>query len=1454
MPEEPGVREVVSAIHFLTRTGGSGAIDSAEVAEAPALQRLADVWHGGSDATGVELVQRFLRALVEEFGSPVPPEHGGPRAMSEGNVVVVVGRMLRLNPEVPAAITHRRRAAVAGLNVSIAIFRNDEDHNKFDQYVVRFAQLALQFAEEGRANRTHAVGASPNSNFSDAALGRVERLSRRYIEDVGAQHLLGRAATSTGSLYVTRDVEAQLEADLLNPGSDTRVLVGEAGYGKTSLLWSLCNRLERRGRRPLLVSATWLQGDSHGERVISARAVVDEIAESPKGAVLLLDTADLLLHSESARVEVVELVGQMKAMAVPTIISTRPLEARSLAPGFGRRVFLEAYDLERELPNAIGALAATYCSTTHAPTSDAVAAILSARARGLIVDEVCRSPLLLRLLFELSAPHFPLLEIDVTGLYDLFWERRIATDVRHLDGVASVTPEDDLSDSAGLIAIAMLALGSPEPSIASVVRRGAEAARNAQLSPTQDDLTRALSALEKRGVVVTRDKFRVHDRSVRYFHQTFFEYAAAKGLCGRGADREVPRLVRRLRQLPDDLFVGAVLEQVLVMLANDELARPVVKEALRDLVESEEPNLVAIAMVIWAHHPWLLTADPQLLSTLSTDALRRFVRSVSGVHSDPFSVAEHLNSIWIRHRELRTDVVAAALSLVGRSPAAVTEFVRLASVFSCLAVEHAEYVRANAEPRVLLSSVIQEDPALGRDLIHDVIYEITLGDRKRRELAQKTRKNDAGKDRQGKEAVAQYLRLAAAHWPTLGSDTYLRELEDLVDRIQDASGDSDSKVVRDALAEVIAARWIAQRGSAWADEWAAWVAGLCRSLESQIVSADGELRDGDQSPILGSRLVAVGLVLATFSQSSDTSIIDTTVAILFGLSGPSAPRQLGRGCVVQVLIRDCPARGAVILRLADCLDGHLPAEHQVFVPGPELWAATSRMILMDSRIPSTVVTEVLAPVTRAQSTNNRLWTSPRWLVSLAAAAIVADDHSALVAIRSMKDTPVASESWQRAVNIFLDHARERAPERPAVLVPLALTLARKVKRPSTAKSLLLHDANREELRNQSAIFRDWIGALLTGTDKEQAEGADLLGLLVKTRVFLPEFDRVLGWYQGLRDPSAKANVLKSASLMTIRTAHLPAAAVLFSSIVTSSRDPEPRIRPARIEGRVDQPRVVDAARDALLEARAFLPEACPAEWDEVFTLMFAPRLLGRMRTEVGGAGNLSRFMTLEVENGYIDDVLLQLREVVEEMERLSATQVHDVANRMRVAVGTAIRHAEPRHFYVLADIAEHAPRHLRTQIARGLLNAKIPPDLERRLAAYLPGRPRIDGVGTFPEVLAVPAVTDESADSSGTLDSEISERRRVLRGSVRAALRAIRKSGLTSAQMGKNLRIEPSSYRALNVATASWRVPSEELCRKIDAYCDSELSRSFGLVNARRELEEAEERKKDRDSWTQGIH
>ncbi len=478
---------------------------------------------------------------------------------------------------------------------------------------------------------------------------RLARQSRQLLGDIEV------GSGDDGSWYVCRDIELDLLRRTI-VGSEPQIIVGEAGHGKSTLLWSLHRSLREHGLHPLLVSATWLQPGDDGLRTARADDIIAAVTSRP-GSILLLDTVDLLLHSRSARQDIIDLITVLARIPVPVVLTTRPLEGHSLPAHLGRKISLGPFSPDSELPTAIQALTVEFIADDSVKPSSPVSAIQSARARGALVDDVCTSPLLLRLLFSLSAPHFPQLELDVTGLYNLFWSRRIVSDHRSGPDVPA-EDSDDLSSTAGFLAIAMLALGTPEPPVDVLVRRAAQVAASADHSYDDIVLRRHVRALTRRGVLTTTDN------RARFLHQTFFEFAAAKGLANRGAENELPRLIARVAQTPDDLFVGAVVEQTLIILGADVLARPAVRASCHTLIRTGLPYPISIAMTVWAHHPAILELTADMIASVADPRLRRFLQTLPSLDSRRFAeqAKEFGHQLHIVPRVLGTDTFHEILS------------------------------------------------------------------------------------------------------------------------------------------------------------------------------------------------------------------------------------------------------------------------------------------------------------------------------------------------------------------------------------------------------------------------------------------------------------------------------------------------------------------------------------------------------------------------------------------------------------------------------------------------------------------------------------------------------------------------------------------------------------------------------------------------------------------------
>lgn len=278
----------------------------------------------------------------------------------------------------------------------------------------------------------------------------------------------------------------------------------------------------------------------------------------------------------------------------------------------------------------------------------------------------------------------------------------------------------------------------------------------------------------------------------------------------------------------------------------------------------------------------------------------------------------------------------------------MTSLVRDNDIFRILAADELDFLRSNAEPRTLFHTLAETESELGRTTALEILSGLSAAELTADRMS-----------RPGKDTIARYLETIAALWPTLGTDSFLAALESTVASIQDDSGDSDARTVRTALATVIAAQWHRVLcDAAHRDEWIEWVDAVCTELA---------IEDNDRSPVLGARLIAIGMTARTFEVPDDERALDATVERLFAIGGAAAPRQLHRGCLTHLLSHASPARDRVTTIISALLDAYLPARNQIFTPGNELWAAAARSALMDPRIGIDIIETTVRP--RSQRTH-----------------------------------------------------------------------------------------------------------------------------------------------------------------------------------------------------------------------------------------------------------------------------------------------------------------------------------------------------------------------------------------------------------------------------------------------------------------------------------------------------
>ncbi|MGV9246024.1 TIR domain-containing protein [Streptomyces sp. NPDC003710] len=544
-----------------------------------------------------------------------------------------------------------------------------------------------------------------------AELWHSSQAAAAEAEIVGV-HPLGHDLLLSHGLYVQRTIEKEVIAALEGPGCTA--VVGEAGYGKTSLVWSIHRRFAEQGQRPLFIRASSLLSGLHETRhggssarrrgVLAPEVVlraVEQAARREPATVLLVDTVDLLMHSDDACALVADLVRTADRLALPTLLTCRPVEAQRLTTAAARagvdvrtRV-LASYDA-REWPEAVRSYARGFYDGLDgtASTEEVVDRVTNAASLGRALREVCANPFALRLLFELYAPAVPEEDVDTPHLYDRFWKRRVVSDQRAWR-TSTALPSADLSAHAR--AAARLILASSRLDVRrAVLEDGIEAqlARTrGSAVPDGPDVPSAVEALRSRGVLSIREQ----TGYLWFFHQTFFEHAAARGVlaCGSSA---VDDLMRRVARDPADLYFGEVAGEVLLMAGRlpeaggETFSKDRADAALADWLAADDPALLGMGLRVYAKlkEPGPLVREnvPGALKRADTPLIDRFLRLLPSVtHPDLRRPLDDLALLWAGERDrkrVRKGVIEALVRLATQDAVAVEAFTRSQGCFEWL--------------------------------------------------------------------------------------------------------------------------------------------------------------------------------------------------------------------------------------------------------------------------------------------------------------------------------------------------------------------------------------------------------------------------------------------------------------------------------------------------------------------------------------------------------------------------------------------------------------------------------------------------------------------------------------------------------------------------------------------------------------------------------------------------
>lgn len=491
-----------------------------------------------------------------------------------------------------------------------------------------------------------------------SAIQAVREISAATVDELavaGRKHseVGGGFARFDEGLYVTRSIEQAL----LAAGTGTVAIVGEAGNGKTSILWALQQRLTAAGRPAFLLRATsWQKDERLRVQLNTATGYLASIGQTPT---VLLDMVDVLLHDAGERDGFVMQLTELRAVGAAVVLATRPIEARFL-PRDVRQHRLDGFG-DEELDAALQRYRSVFAATAR--SEESFEELVNAVRWDTPILPLLRRPLTLRMLFEVYSPDELPPELSTFDLFRAFWSTRVRSDSR--SPLQVDTSSADLGATTRELAVEMLARGSPVLPL-DAIETGEEPISLGHIGE-----------LRSRGVLS------VNSSNVEFFHQSFFEHAAARAIVDHRKPHVAQALYERGCRYPDDAFLWPVIEQAaLWQLSSGSDPAGVVKTVLswRDI---ESSAAFSALLGVWTQTTELpgLTGwlGEMLASTTSPEGRPQQVLSLLRAlpTSRSAEVFELVGAAWSCPQPGRRLAALAQTPLLARrSPARLLSFMR----------------------------------------------------------------------------------------------------------------------------------------------------------------------------------------------------------------------------------------------------------------------------------------------------------------------------------------------------------------------------------------------------------------------------------------------------------------------------------------------------------------------------------------------------------------------------------------------------------------------------------------------------------------------------------------------------------------------------------------------------------------------------------------------------------
>jgi hypothetical protein len=379
------------------------------------------------------------------------------------------------------------------------------------------------------------------------------RIAAHFQDDQNRQ----RPVYLDGGLYVHRSEaekqvldETRIFLESESPQGKWISIVGSAGRGKSSSLWFLFQHLKSDPRAIVIpIQAQFLIDQADRE----IKEIVQRVTagNTSRRSIVLIDTLDILVGVNDRALS--QTLNALRSLGCLLISASRRQEAEQLYSLVNRDCPVE---LHRYTDEEFTTITRLYVDEAYPGWGNEQKKQQLNKVTGLLEQrrdarELDLEPLILRMIFEVYAPNDIPQDINTQKVYERFWEERVLRD-RHRSALQQFARDQICRLLARLIVFGGETGHSDTLSLSKL--------RSAW--PEGEFSLDTLEGLVSSGVL----QWAIGKQAVRFFHQTFFEYAAAYDIrCADSHAEKDGKIASLLAYVSaNDLFHAPVLKQIAI--------------------------------------------------------------------------------------------------------------------------------------------------------------------------------------------------------------------------------------------------------------------------------------------------------------------------------------------------------------------------------------------------------------------------------------------------------------------------------------------------------------------------------------------------------------------------------------------------------------------------------------------------------------------------------------------------------------------------------------------------------------------------------------------------------------------------------------------------------------------------------------------------------------------------